>query len=466
MIEIKVRDIDIGPLGENAVRAARARNEEQLMSITRKIDSKDLLNIYEAAAALGRDRMFWARHDRKSSFTGIGCARTIEAGGRRFTELKRAWKQLTEEAWIDNPYEGVSGTGLVALGGMSFDPDKPRTEAWRHFPDSRFVVPAYLLSRHGNQTYLTMNIAVQEHTSLADIKTAWRRFFKFMQDASAAGQAKPEIAGKEVICPEEWKETVRQAREAIRRKEAEKIVMARELRIQLKGKLESGYVIEKLLQAQQNSYVFAFEYGGDCFVGASPERLVKVERTEVLSTCLAGTAPRGMTPEADKQLADELLNDPKNRQEHQYVVHMIEEALEKHCTNLRIPQQPVVSRLKNLQHLYTPVTAQLKGGASILDLVQDLHPTPALGGTPRQAAMAFIREHELLERGWYGAPVGWMDAAGNGEFAVAIRSGLLHGKELSLFAGCGVVADSDPDKEYEETKIKFLPMLSVLEESR
>ena len=134
------------------------------------------------------------------------------------------------------------------------------------------------------------------------------------------------------------------------------------------------------------------------------------------------------------------------------------------CDELNIPEKPTVTQLKNLQHLYTPVEATLKPSAHLFNLVQALHPTPALGGTPKEASLAFIREHELLDRGWYGAPIGWLDAQQNGEFAVAIRSGLIQKDEASLFAGCGVVEDSDPEMEYAETKMKFRPMLSILED--
>ena len=141
---------------------------------------------------------------------------------------------------------------------------------------------------------------------------------------------------------------------------------------------------------------------------------------------------------------------------------MIKEAVLKTCTNVNIPNEPVLHPLKNLQHLYTPVTGTLKDEYSIFDCLKDLHPTPALGGTPTEDSLAYIREHELLDRGWYGAPIGWVDSNQNGEFAVAIRSGLIQGDEASLFAGCGVLADSDPEMEFEETRIKMLPMLNVL----
>lgn len=462
MIEIKARESEIDKLCKKAIHQAKARNQEQLISITRKISNYDLLHIYEASAMKEQDRVFWVRHDRKASFAAIGCVREIAGGQDRFEEAKREWNKIVEEAWIHDPYR-IPGTGLLATGGMAFDPLKSKTALWRNFPDSRFVIPAFLVSEYCGETYLTMNAAVNARTSMSHLKTVWKNFVEFIHNAQKTPKAEPRVREKQEVAPEQWKNTVREAKQVIQERQADKIVLAREMRVTLQEKMESGLMLDRLLNAQKNSYVFAFEHGGDCFAGATPERLVKVEDKEVLSTCLAGTAPRGISAEEDRQIAEALLNDSKNRQEHQFVVHMIEEALRSHTESIHIPGEPVVYPLKNLQHLYTPVTAMLKEQASILDIVKDLHPTPALGGTPREASLQFIRDHELLDRGWYGAPVGWMDAKGNGEFAVAIRSGVLQGDEMSLFAGCGVVADSDPEKEYEETKIKFMPMLSVLE---
>jgi menaquinone-specific isochorismate synthase len=164
----------------------------------------------------------------------------------------------------------------------------------------------------------------------------------------------------------------------------------------------------------------------------------------------------------DKLLGDSLLNDDKNLIEHQYVVDMIKSAMEDTCSEVVIPQHPRLLKLKHIQHLYTPVKGRINQESSLLSLVERLHPTPALGGFPKEKAVEKIREVEDLDRGFYAGPLGWFDHQGNGEFAVAIRSGLIQGNEASLFAGCGVVGDSLSDLEFEETKIKFKPMLSAL----
>ncbi len=161
-------------------------------------------------------------------------------------------------------------------------------------------------------------------------------------------------------------------------------------------------------------------------------------------------------------MGEELLEDDKNRYEHQLVVDSIRQALSDDCDGLSIPDEPQLMKLKDIQHLYTPVKGTAPSGLSILTLVEKLHPTPALGGVPRKEAMQVIREEEHMDRGLYAGPIGWMDAYGNGEYAVALRSGLLKGDHAFIYAGCGIVAHSDPDSEFKETQMKFRPMQRAL----
>ncbi|WP_040229287.1 isochorismate synthase, partial [Bhargavaea cecembensis] len=213
---------------------------------------------------------------------------------------------------------------------------------------------------------------------------------------------------------------------------------------------------------QQESFLFGIESGDKLFFGATPERLVEVRGDHAGTACVAGSVRRGKSAGEDRLLGDGLLGDPKNRSEHQYVVSMIGEVFRRLCTDVRIPAGPRLLKVRDIQHLFTPVEGVPVPGKDLLDFVEALHPTPALGGTPREAAMPMIRENEGMDRGYYGAPVGWMDAEGNGEFAVAIRSALLEGGTARLFAGGGIVADSVPEEEYEETWVKFRPVMRAL----
>ncbi|MFZ3576808.1 isochorismate synthase [Virgibacillus sp. DJP39] len=444
-----------------AINKAEKEKRKQLVSVTKKIEAVDPLHFFEAAKQLGKNRSFWSSTAEDFFMVGVGATYKIEATDNRFKETNEQWQRVKQQAIIHNPYE-KPGTGLVAMGGMAFDPDKARTLLWDNFSDSEFTVAAYMLTKHEDEYYLTMNVHVSENDRTSDLTNQLNKKVETLLGNDVNIPTNTVILDKYEIEPDKWKQTVQFATEQIKTSEVEKIVLSRELRVKLNRKAQISTVLHDLLETQTNSFVFAFERGEDCFVGATPERLIKIQEDHLLSTCLAGTAPRGNTLSEDKLLADNLLEDDKNRSEHDFVVKMIEEAISPYCSTINVPREPIIYPLKNLQHLYTPVTAIVSPDVNMFDIIKQLHPTPALGGVPREKSLQFIREHELLDRGWYGAPVGWLDHNNNGEFAVAIRSGLIQGDEASLFAGCGVVRDSDPEEEYEETNIKLLPMLTVL----
>lgn len=449
---------------EEALKQARMKRGSQLVSWTEKMEPLSLVQAFDQVEPFHLNRLFWSNNEQTFMLFGFGTAMEIVATENRFKQLDEKWSELVRNASIYNPYE-AEGTGLTAFGGMSFDPLRERSELWKNFPVSQLTVPAYLVVYVNGEYYFTMNRLIDEETDIhliAQDKEAMKRTLS--GEKRQQTDVKQKIIYKMEKNTDKWMESVKKAVKAINNDKAEKIVLARELRIKLKERVNVGSLIEKLMETQKQSYIFAYEQGDDCFVGASPERLVRLKGADLLSTCLAGTAPRGNSEAEDAEIADELLNDAKNRKEHDHVVKMIRSSIEPFCFNINIPDQPVILTLRNLQHLYTPVTAKLKNGVTVFQLIEVLHPTPALGGVPRDTALEFIREEEQFDRGWYGAPIGWVDYHGNSEFAVAIRSGLVQGDEVSLFAGCGVMGDSDPEIEYQETAVKFLPMLTILED--
>jgi len=461
MIDVKESNIEMKL--QQAVDQAASRRTGQLVSITHKIDSVDPIHFFETAKLLNKDRIFWSNAVDDFYLVGIGQATEIEPSQSRLDSIETKWQNMLRESIVHNPY-ALPGTGLIALGGMSFDPKKKRSRLWGNYSVSHFTIPEYLLTKVEGACYFTTTVIVDSKTDVSQLMHMVHEDKHQLLNTAITLPDASYVTHKEEVEPEQWMETVKKAITALNNNEAKKIVLAREMRLKLNDRAEISPMLEKLLHMQTNSYVFAFEKKGDCFIGATPERLVRVDGDQLLSTSLAGTAPRGKTETEDKQIAADLFNDSKNRHEHDYVVQMIKQSIQNYCTHIDIPEEPFVYPLKNLYHLYTPVHAVLKTGYTILDIVQQLHPTPALGGEPREASLAFIRDHELLDRGWYGAPIGWLDSNNHGEFAVAIRSGLIQQDEVSLFAGCGVMQDSDPVEEYAETNIKFLPMLSVMED--
>lgn len=447
---------------------AEQKQAPQLLSWTKKIHPLEIIDVFRNAKQTNQNRFFWMNHTKDFSIAGVGEAEQIETEDvteNRFPIMESKWQQMLSQAMVHNPYQQM-GTGLTAIGGMAFDAQKKATPLWRNYPAGRLTVPAQMMVNTYGECFYTVNRYIQPEDNVEKIINDMRANEAQLLHSSKIDdkQIRQQILQKREINAADWKASVEKAVQAIQREEANKIVMAREIRITLKRQANIADLLKRLMDTQPHSYIFAIEAGEDCFVGATPERLVLLEANRLLSTCLAGTAPRGDTEAEDEAIQHELFNDEKNREEHAYVVQMIKESMLPYCQDVSIPEEPVLYPLRNLQHLYTPVTATLLEGQSVFDVMKTLHPTPALGGSPKSAALAFIRKEEDMDRGWYGAPVGWLDSNQNSEFAVAIRSGLVQQDEVSLFAGCGVMRDSDADAEYEETNVKFLPMLHVLED--
>ncbi|MDY0393146.1 chorismate-binding protein [Virgibacillus halophilus] len=240
--------------------------------------------------------------------------------------LQYAWEDVLAHAEVFNS-SSQAGTGLVAMGGMAFDPLKERTQLWENYPDQSMRIPEFVLTKSTDGCYLTCNIKVKpdDHSQqLANMIRAKEKELLSVKRSSSS-DAITVISRKE-INPEAWKRTVAQATEAIKNGEAQKIVLAREVRLKLSARANITSVLERLTESQPNSYVFAIEHGKDCFVGATPERLVKLDEGKLLSTCLAGTAPRGSDMTQDEAIGKALLQDPKNLQEHDFVVQMIKKS--------------------------------------------------------------------------------------------------------------------------------------------
>ncbi|MEJ5240639.1 MAG: isochorismate synthase [Anaerolineales bacterium] len=263
----------------------------------------------------------------------------------------------------------------------------------------------------------------------------------------------------------EWKAQILRVQEAMRRGEVEKVVLARTLHLRQEHPWKPESIFQALLRLYPQSHLFFFRFDDDAtFLGATPERLVRVEGGRLETMALAGSLPRGANAQDDAALTQTLLADPRLRREHQIVVEYISRHLAPLVQNIELSEvRPLF--LPNVQHLQVHIQGQMVNGYDVLDAVDALHPTAALGGEPRQAALEWIERLEPFERGWYGAPFGWVDAAGNGDFYVALRCGLVRGNEVQLFAGAGILPQSDPQAEWEETALKFRPMLQALEAS-
>lgn len=463
MVTIQETELKEGIL--KAIERAKALSKPVLVSEVQEINHIEPLTFFAAGYEpfLG-ERFFWKDPTDETFIIGLGICKQIQSdqAADRFFLVEEEWKSFMKDAIIDNPFE-LNGIGPLMFGGFSFDPHKEKTKLWSKYSDSLFHIPKFMYSEINGKAFFTTNIVCTQNDdlSLAEAVHKERRTLFTALEADTY-QEKYDLINEDEINPEKWKDTVSAVVNELKQGSLKKVVLARETRLHFSQSIQLEQVLMNLLNLQRESFIFAFESNGDCFIGASPERLVKKSGSSFFTTCLAGSIARGKTEEDDRILGNTLLADPKNIIEHQYVVRMIKAAMEEVCEEVILPDKTQLLKTRDIQHLYTPVTGTAKKETSLLLLVDRLHPTPALGGLPKEKAVEKIREVEELDRGFYGAPLGWVDYRGNGEFAVSIRSGLIQGDEASLFAGCGVVEDSDPESEYVETKIKFRPMLTAL----
>jgi menaquinone-specific isochorismate synthase len=447
-----------------ALKKSKQLSKPILVSSVRRIDNLDPLTLLQAGKKFFQGkRFFWTDPENKLFYVGLGTAYHTEIyqSDSRFFQIEEQWKRLLEDRLTDQvePY----GTGPVMFGGFSFDPNKEKTDLWIHFPHAKFVLPMFLYTTTEQGNWLTTNVVCQPEDNEGQIIERIEQLERDILHDVSRQSITPQSVKFETqeVSPEQWMNSINDIKKAIINGEVEKVVLAREMKIMFEKEIDPVHVLYRLLQQQPSSYIFAFESGDQCFLGASPERLVKKEVDDLFTACVAGSIKRGNNFEEDHKLGQILLSDKKNLIEHEVVVHMIKESMTELCEKLDVSKQPQLYKMRDIQHLYTPVKGKVKKGISIFKVIEKLHPTPALGGFPKEKAIEMIRETEILDRGWYAAPIGWVDAQGNGEFAVAIRSGLLAGNRCSIFAGCGIVADSDPMSEYRETEIKFKPMLSA-----
>ncbi|MGE7912601.1 isochorismate synthase [Lysinibacillus xylanilyticus] len=430
---------------------------------TIEVSRLSALAFYAAGEELYKgERFYWQNREKTMTLVGLGHAYTIQNNAKndRFDAVEAEWKSLTK-----NCVKGQSELQPILFGGFTFDPQNEVTGEWTDFPEAYFALATYQLVIRDDKAFVSIHLITkneQAESQFEALRKERDHLIHAAQVKEVKTYSKPEITSYFEPYKEPYLASIDQVTALIKQKKADKVVIARSLALQFKEQVSSPQVLSQIIHEQPESYLFGLERQELLFFGASPERLVKVENGRAFSSCVAGSIKRGKTADEDEAYGQSLLNDSKNGGEHQYVVDMIAETFRENCIEMKIPDSPRLLKIRDIQHLYTPVEGQLNSDATILQLTKSLHPTPALGGVPRKEAMEVIRKYEPMNRGLYAAPIGWVDAEGNGEFAVAIRSAALLKDKAYLYAGGGIVADSEPQSEYEETLVKFRPMLRAL----
>jgi menaquinone-specific isochorismate synthase len=381
------------------------------------------------------DSVAWLR--RGDGLVGWGMAAILRtAGSDRFSRARDWWRTQSRTAVVRDEV-GRPGTGLVCFGSFAFAEDPG---------DSVLVVPGVVVGRRGDTAWVT-TISRAGITAAGDL-----------EPTSAPEPPQGVVFTDGALSGTEWERVVAEAVRRISAGDLEKVVLARDLLATADEDVDVRWPLHRLSEQYPTTWTFHV----DGLFGATPEMLVRRERGLVTSRVLAGTIRRTGDDERDLALAATLARSSKDLEEHEYAVRSVADALAPHCTSMNVPEAPFVLHLPNVMHLATDVAGVAhdaeSDSATSLDLAAALHPSAAVGGTPTAVAKVVIAEIEGMDRGRYAGPVGWMDAAGDGEWGIALRSAEVSGRTVRLFAGCGVVASSDPEAELAEAQAKFVPV--------
>lgn len=440
-------------------------------------DPADLLAGFE-----GEPRGFWGRGDRWVAWGGVVAEVRLDAGAERapenrFEEVRAGVARLA--ARLDGG--GQAGTASRLFGGFSFLDDPAENGSWSGFPAARFVLPRVVLE--GGPGGCRLQVQGEAVAAAAEADRIVARLLEAstlrgpatfpMEPVALAGEASEERG--EAAWTQAVEAVLAAQRDDAPGEEAggegppgddapgretrlEKAVLARTRDVSFSRAVSIPRLLRFLRHENRRAHVFIFEPDpGRVLFGAAPEVLAELRGGRFHATAVAGSAPRGRTSHEEQLLAGGLLASAKDRAEHRMTLEEMVAALQPRLRTLTVPEAPGVLTLARIQHLETPIHGEAAPGEDILGLVEALHPTPAVCGRPREAALALLRQAEPFERGWYAGPVGWLDANGDGDFVPALRVGVGGGTRWRLYAGAGIVEGSDPHSEWEETALKFEP---------
>jgi isochorismate synthase len=448
--------------------AQASRQGRSVVSATAELDPA----IDPSALAFGSrqasDRWFcWEQPDRERfALAGIGTALEVVSRGQwRFAEVAADASLIAHELLQQGASELPSGAGPVFTGGFAFHPQGAREAHWASLPPAMLFLPEVSLWRRGERAYGTITVALNPRAETEKLLARARARLASIQTAALPPAAPGPLPGARVVsraAPGRYEEIVAEAVRRIGAGGLDKIVLAREVAVEAERAHDPAIVFAALREAFPSCFCFCCGTPEAAFLGASPELLVRRSGAVAATVGLAGSTRRSADPAVDDHLGENLLRSAKDREEHAIVVRQIERRLRGLAVWVDAAEEPQIVKVANIQHLASPIRAQLADARSAVELAGALHPTPAVGGEPRERALDAITELEGIDRGWYAGPVGWMDAAEDGEFCVALRSALLRDRVAHLYAGAGIVADSDPAAELAETELKLDAILPLL----
>lgn len=452
-----------GKLCRDAAKAAADRGRPVLASWSATVPRFTVADRVRHMSASSERTFVWASSWSGQRRIAVGTALDVTGhGADRFEQVSASWKASRRGALISG-----TGTRPSLVGGFSFrhhDDDEAGRRA--AMPDALMWLPAAeLIEEPGRPTVLTLNAWLRpEADPSAGVRHAAQAARTLLADPGVADGEQPRVVSmRETPSELEWKMLVRRVLDAIAADGFDKLVLARQLALDFDRSVPVAAMLASLLDQHRVGTVFGAQVGGHWFVGRTPECLLHLHDERVDTHSLAGSVPRHPDPDRDAQLSRHLQTDPKLEREHAIVADAVRHTLQRFFHDVRIDLADSVLRVADIQHRQTRITALYPRSApDLLRLAGALHPTPAVGGFPATEALQCLTANEPFDRDWYAAPIGWIGADGGGELAVAIRSAMISGASAVVYAGCGIVEGSDPDEEYDETRLKMRQMLGAL----
>ena len=442
-----------------------------LAAVTVPISSALDLSAAVFAARRPGDRFACLEQPDRGGFVlaGLGQAAVLEASGPdRFADVAARARDLGRAAFADDPADDPlrpPAAGPAFMGGFAFADDGGSSPEWSGLPPASLVLPEIALARQGDQARMTVAAVVHPDDEPDEVVE------RLLKRAGGLGEAAMPLLDPDPVertrvasaaPPSHYEQAVARAVERIRAGELEKVVLAREVRAHAARDHDPGAVLGALRELFPACYCWCVGTPDAAFVGASPELLVRRDGQRAQTVALAGTTRRSADPAVDDHLGEQLLRSTKDREEQAIVARRIERTLAPVSLWVAATDDPVLIKVPGVQHLATPIRAQLSDPIPTVELAGLLLPTPAVGGEPREAALPLIPALEGLDRGWYAGAVGWSDLSEDGEFCVALRCALLRGRVAHLYAGCGIVRDSAPAEELAESEVKLQALLPLL----
>ena len=435
-------------------------NYNKFFSYTEKIEPLNMLKIISNQSFKNRHQFFFQNNKTNSSLIALGASDIIELETYNPGKITN---QIIEKL---DAIINISDNDHITpkfLGGYKFDFQRHDSKDWSTFPKGYFFLPEYSVSYNNKETWLTIikpiNANFNIQSTIDDINS-------ICNDLNSFSNSKNIIMNHNEDSKTQYLKNIENLMIEMNQKSIEKVVYSRSKTIKLKNNLNLSLAMEKLCTKYPDCINFFINIPNrGIFLGSTPEQLIHSNRGQISTEAIAGTISRGNNKINDLELEHELKTNLKYINEHEIVVEEIKNILAPKLINIEISREPAIFKMYNLQHLITCLKGTLKNNTHILDLVEALHPTPAVAGTPRYEAMQLITKYESHDRGWYAAPLGWVDQNGNGDFCVALRSAYVMNNEMKIFAGGGIVNKSIPEDEWEETEIKFKTILSIFKDS-